>query len=481
MEDEINNNKKVKGKFLIKYLIFVLILAILTLAALFATIQYRKKIKQNEEIRKDVFSTEKKETDEKNLTVSSYSETYNENPIRITTYYDADGKLYTEYHDSKVQFVQISGLIDQEIEAKINYELKETAYSLEHENGYVVSQVMGNFANILSVDYDITYTDGDKDIYKCKTLNIDLNTGEKIPFEKVFISSAPIKSLLVDGLFEQLSWIEQAKKINEGEPAFEFDMDNADTSEYEEKALLLAKKYEKLKGNIQYCITPREILIYNLIDKSVLGIIDNSSEYIYRMSIDLAKNKDEIAIYKRYLGNDIYANNNIGMKNLVVFTEGYLDSFESINYGKITDNIFLEEAVYYYNEDSYNYAKKFIEEKSQELQDKIKGEISENEGMIYQRFYDVSEYNDTDYIWVSVRTGKAISSKEYFKENIFKDYIHLKSLSRADIGINSFNEYQKDVFPNLKIIEEDQENYFLDKSGNVVATSWEELNSLVNN
>ena len=148
---------------------------------------------------------------------------------------------------------------------------------------------------------------------------------------------------------------------------------------------------------------------------------------------------------------------------------------------KIRENIFLEEAVYCYDEEGYNYAKEFIEKQSQELQDKIKEEISDEQGMICQRFYDVSSQGHNDYIEVNLRTHRAICSKEYFKEGIFKDYINMKSRARADIGINHFNEYQQPEYPNIKITDNQQEFYYLDKKGNLVAKSLEEFNSLVNN
>lgn len=493
MEEEKNNieeifkpaedvNKKQKDRFIIKYIIFVIVLILLTAAAIYYSIEYKSKSvePENNVINNGIDDKKiaKKESDDQKYLITSYDETYNENSITITNYYDENGQLYTgEYHNYDVQYVQISGLKDKQIEQEINNRLKNTAYLLDN-NGTVSERVAGNFANILSVEisYSPKVVNPKPQDYKTKGLNIDLNTGEEIPFEKIFTSSTPIKAILVDGLYEQLAWDEMSKN-EDPDHTFDCDMDKADTSDYEDKFIILAKKYENQKEKIEYTISPFEIRVYNLIDKSLIN-----NEWLRTITINLSKYRDNVAIYKRYLiGKDLYENSSIGMKNIIAFTDSYMDDdFKSINYGKIKDNIFLEEVVYCYDQQNYGYCKEIIEKLSKELKEEIKNETKDSEGLICQRIYYVSGEPKDEYIALDISTYNAKCSKQYFKDGIFKDYVEMKNLPRADVGINGFHTYLQEKFSNLKISETKQEIYYLDKNGNIVARSWEEMNELKN-
>ena len=476
-------NEEKKDKFIVKYIIFVFILILFTIGAVCITTN-RKSVNSIKDKIAVVFEEQKGKAEDSKYLINSYSETYNENPIEIVNYYDNNGTLYTgEYHEYTVNYIQIDGLKDEKIQKELNKKLKETAYSMADKNGQVQMQVVGNFSNILSilVQYNNRQWIG-TDGYKNKSINIDLTTGEDIPLQNIFISSTPIKSLLIDGLYEELYWYIANSSINENDwdnwEKWEeaHDMNNADTSEFEDKALLLAKKYEKQKDNLVFTITPTRVEIYNIIGKDLID-----DDYLHYLKINLFKYKDETAIYKRYLTEkNIYKDNSLGQKNIIVFTDPYYENtFESLNYGKIRDNIFLEEAFYCYEDKYKETAKKFIENKSLELQNSIINETKQNEALICQRTYDISGFlNNEECFVISVSTYKAKCSKEYFKENAFKDYIKMKASPRADVGVNCFSEYLQDDFPNLKIQAGEYETYFLDSNGNLIATSWEEMEKL---
>lgn len=478
MQEEQENEKfkrvenikiKKKDHFIIKYIIFVLILVLLTAGAVYYTTEYKGGQSLSNIVGNIVSQKEasKKASEDSKYVINSYDETYNVNPIKTVYYYDNGEEIYVgEYHDSNVQYVQIDGLKDEKIEKIINDKLKNIAYSFDTEKGNVYEQLVGNFSNIISVDIYYTSKQSKPDEFKNTGLTLDLTTGDEIPFEKIFVSSAPIKSILTQGLNEELAWTFGNEEFGD------IDMNKVDTSEFEEKALMLAKNYDRQKGNIKYSISPTRIYIHGLISKNIIN-----DEYERTLTIPLNKCRDEIAIYKRYLTDkDIYEDNSIGMKNIIAFTEPYFEeSFDSINYGKIKDNIFLEEVAYYYEKSDNEFTKKFIAKLSDELQNDIEKETLDNEGMICQRIYNISRYLDQDYIAVSISTYKAKCSREYFKEGAFKDFVKMRSSPRADVGINCFSDYLQNDYPNLQIAKSENIDYYLDNQGNVVARSWDEM------
>ena len=472
-----DKSKKVNKKlsFFKKYLVFLIILVMATGVAIYNTIKYLKPAQEEEEA---VIIEESKNITEDIKYVASCSETYDKNDLKIISYYDIDGNIIADKKDlnlsnykSEIGFIQIEGLKNKNIEDKVNNKLRQTAYNMEYK--YVGSNVEANYGNILSI---IIYGYGDGEETKTIGINIDLTTGDDIPFEKVFLSSAPIKSFLIEGLYENLAWdtaFGNGENMDEGY----FDMDKADISSYEDKGVMLVRNYEKNKDNINYYISYNSAVILD-------GILDNNiikSDRYSGISIDFTKHTEEIAIYKRYLTpSSIFENNEIGEKNIIVFTDKPEDNeyFKNISYGKIADNIFLQEVMEgFYGEENpkTEVAKQFIENYSKEQKTKLKSKFSDDMGAFVQREYVVeASGKEIKYYAIYIHTYQATCTKEYFKEDAFKDYIKLQSFPRVEIGLNTFTEYDKDKFPNLKISKVVNETFYISPTGEILGITEEE-------
>ena len=406
MEKEKNSKK-----FIIKFIIFSIVLITITIIGICVKIN-----KINQEIQ-PIEKTEKteevslKETDEEKYAIKAYNETYNQNSIEIVNYYDVNGKVQIsddDIFDANVNFVQIKGLKNQSIQNAINEKLKQKAYNVKSSvKGKIDSIVKGNFGNILSViirDDDEYLGEG-----SFETLNIDLTTGKDVSLEKVFISSASINAILAQGVYKAIVWNEAAKE-GFGE---NHDVNNYDTSQYEDVFLKFIRKYNENKDDIKFVIYPSGIEIYGMLDETILG--EKVQDACNRIQIDFLDNLGEVAIYKRYLTDeDIYQNNNLGEKDVIILTEGVTVSNgedlskwrHRLNYGNLQDNIFIEEVVDLIEEENTKVAMDYIKSISNKEQKKLKQEINNDQGAFFQKYYSINE--EDNYYYISIDTSKDI-------------------------------------------------------------------------
>jgi len=460
--------KKPINKFVIKYIIFVIILILITAIGIYFTIRYidqttnENQIIEEKNDENDDEIEEKKNAEDSIYGIKSYSETYDTNSLEIKHYYDLDGKItredpYTGY-ETRIEFIQIDGLKNKDIQDRINAKLKNTPYSLEKEK-FVFSYLSANFSNVLSVIFS-----SDKE-YEIKTLNFDLTTGEEITFEKLFVSSAPIKSMIATGMYEDFAW----EKYSEGnEYAESFDMDDVDASEIEEEILLAVKKIDSLKDKIVYSFSPTMIHIYNP---------------EVRTSFNIADYAKEIAIYKRYLTEEsIFEDNDLGTKGVIVFTENidhFGDDAQQISYGKISDNIFVEEILWKWDEslleEDMNTVRNYINNLSRENKAILKRNTSSDKGVIFQGEYSVYKEVQKGYYYISVTYYKAQCELPYFKNEAFRNYIEVKSKERADVGLNAFGPYMQKDYPEMQISEPKHKTYYLSVTGEFLGNTEEEL------
>lgn len=315
-----------------------------------------------------------------------------------------------------------------------------------------------------------------------EALNVDLTTGQDIPFEKVFVSSAPINLLLGEGLYEELAW--KRTIYTEREP-YEYinDMDKVDMSDYEELTLILANNYKKLKENITYNIYPSKVVVYGLTDNII------ESDYDSGITIEFLDNIEEIAIYKRYLTkNSIFENDNIGIKNLIVLTNildsnhgsEYIDDYiKNISYGKIKENIFVNETMILMydmleeDEKTPEPVIEYIQKISENNQKTLKEETSKDKGVIAEIEYDILQYNEEAFYLIRATKSKATASILYFQNEAFRDYAKVKAYPSASVEMNSFREFMQEEFPNLEI-EEKYEEYYISETGEFLGNTEEE-------
>ena len=493
---ETEEFKKVKPKntFIKKYIIFIVVLMAVTGLAIFFTINPLSKPQEEkvEEVAEEQENQEivKNEAEDAKYAIKKYSETYNENDLKILNYVDVDGnvQLYEHFYQAptgnkRIEYFQIDGLKNKTVQNKINERLKSESYKLKAKN--VSSNVAANFSNIISVV--ITGYTQETDEMECTTLNIDLTTGENIPFEKVFVSSTPINSLLAEGLNVTLAWDSKASDDTEENWMEDYNMNNADTSDFEDKFLMLANNYKKQKENIKYSISPNKITIYNLTD----GIV--KKDYLH-IDIDISKHLEEVAIYKRYLTDtSIFENNNIGLKNIIVCTNptlGYESAlrnmFKILNYGKVSDNIFMEDVIENYDQygdEGYQKIVQYFQNSSNETKKNLK--IEAGKGLFYQRKMNIYKGTDDKYYVASVEETKATCSEEYYQNLAFKDFI--KNKTQPTVGptyyIFGSSEYEKEQYPNLTLtgnMIKDEKGYetvprlYFDLNGEYLGTTEDE-------
>lgn len=474
-------------KFFIFYILFLIII---TAAAIFATISYLDKTSKTSVTENTALEINKPKAEDAKYALTAYSETYNENDLDIKEYIDYNGKIIEgnrsyDYRDNNyVSFVQIDGLKDKNIQDVVNKKLKDSAYGLSHDGVSVDYTVMSSFSNVLSVGMNNVSESGIGDRV---FLNIDLTTGEDIPFEKIFVSSAPINSILTEGLYKTLAWDFKNQNTNQENWEDVFDLSKYDISDFETKSLLLAKRYEKNKGNIHYLLGFRGVYIYDMLD----GL--TAIPYNNVISIDFVDHIEDVAIFKRYVTSEsIFEKNDIGMKNIIVceYPTSYVtsDVYQaiSLNYGLISNNVFIEDYLESYGSIDSN-TKGNILKYMKEYSNKNKNSINaaENEGVIYQRTFHISTDNQKENYYVLSSVAITTCEINYFKEEAFRDYIKLKNREKADVGITMFDEedYYHE-FPKLKTKQASSDEFLVfDRNGNYVGVKKESdiMNADINN
>lgn len=225
---------------------------------------------------------------------------YYTNNLKIIEKKYTEGDMITEYgytrYPIEVNYVEIDGLKDKNIQDKINKEVKDTAFSLISEGEEIVrinSYVRGNFSNVLSISI--------YGAYSRVHLNYDLTTGNQIKFEECFTENANIKSTLQNCLYDELT-----------------------NNDYEYYA------YEETAFEAMYKFSKNDFSYY-VYDDSIIVSFDLDYELL--ISIPLEKYYNEIAIFNRFVTDES------------IFTEEYNLS-KKVHYG------LNENAEYYYIKDN---------------------------------------------------------------------------------------------------------------------------------
>lgn len=152
------DSNKTNKKFIIKFSIFVVVLLLITGGAIYFTIKYLNEPNKENQEEISVSEETKQKAEDSKYAIKSYAETYDTNSLKITKYYDIDGKITTELetgisnasYNTCIEYIQIDGLKDKNIQQSINDRLKQESYNLKDK--YVYPQVTANFANVLSVN-----------------------------------------------------------------------------------------------------------------------------------------------------------------------------------------------------------------------------------------------------------------------------------------------------------------------------------------
>lgn len=453
---------KSKEKFVAGLAIFSIVLALITIGALYFTFKAidndaKEKIEKYEQEKKLMQESEvaKREADDKQYTLNSYSETYNENAIEIKKVEDGD-----------IKYFEISGLKSKEIEKDINNRIKNEAYSFKMP--YVNSYVQATFSNILSIE--LHGANDANSIGMIKTINVNLATGEDILLEDVFVSSATINMYLANALYEKLAWqMNQDPNYSEGYGLGQSDMNNRDTSEYEDKFLILARRYNEQKGTIKFSISPEGVEIFDIADD-----ILNGKNYEASLKIRFEDYLEEVAIYKKYLTEEsIFENPDIGDKGVIVCTDNWMyrdkDYMVRTLIGKIRDNIFVEEVIEGTGI-SNKVVKEFTDKLSSSTKSNLVSQIKSTQGAILQLDYYTNDWSEQGFVYIGVTTSLATCTREYFANDAFKDYISFANRSTGEATMRMITDSTEGLKVDIGSSE-----YYLDLKGNIIARSVEEI------
>lgn len=208
-------------------------------------------------------------------------------------FYDYSRNL--EGNKIEVSYQKIDGLKDNQLEEKINNLLMETANELYTEENVQDSNILYDhvynytdvyiFNNVLSTLYcrEICDVDGNTK-YEYKGLNVDLNDFSKINIEDVFINTTDINTIMDDNMKESYN-----------------------------------------SENFEFSISPKFVYI---------PLKDGNVE-----KISLYKNREQVAIYKRYNSNTKMFEKTYNAKPYVFTTKKFI---ETDLYGLVEDNMFID-------------------------------------------------------------------------------------------------------------------------------------------
>lgn len=262
MEESNKNKSSYSG-----IIIFLIIFALVSLGVTYYIASNDSKASLNQNTPNNIISGDEALNDVDDFGIKSYSDYYFINNLEITNLTYTEGDYVNErgwgYYPVEIQYIEIHGLKNKEIENKINSEIKEFTTKLGKEElnewsnrKYVTCSINANISNILSVSFW-------NHNYKSVALNYDLTTGNQIKFEDVFTTDANIKEILQESLYAEQSIYEPYDEI-----AFEW-------------------MYRFMKGDYHF-----------IIDNEYISVCSNETGY--SNIISLAKYYKDIAVFNRY-------------------------------------------------------------------------------------------------------------------------------------------------------------------------------------
>ena len=196
--------KTTKSKLIFVIIFSIICITITTFLVLYKNIDIEDK---NSNVEEQV--AENKEKDFPGIDLKGK---YNQNDIAIE-------KKKATKEKVEINYCQISGLKDKNIQDKINKEIEQVALNSYKDKVKEVNEVVNvnvnvwnfaNFANTVSfyVDYYAKIDDDTDNCYQGQFgLNYDLTTGNKITLDKLFTSDAPIENILSNSAYYSLSLI----------------------------------------------------------------------------------------------------------------------------------------------------------------------------------------------------------------------------------------------------------------------------------
>ncbi len=332
-----------------------------------------------------------------------------EEPIDLYGMYDQNDLLINtheeEYEGIVLEIPQIDGLKDKMVQDRINQDILErveAAYQDISDLRFLSYSTMANFSNVLSIN---VYMAGEaENSSKQIQLNYNLNNGEMLTFEDLFLSDTDILGIIHSAFRDML-----IKDQMQGD--------------YDENQLYkIVKAYSNAEDKM-FAFTPSSILLYH-----------NGSVASVKM-IDIA---DEVAVYSRFVTEDsIYERDDIGKKNVFTCMDIPENLFEVWEFGYLEDNLWYD----------YTVLKEYFREETEEMHLE---KYTDFKNRIYEEVY-----------------LKIAAYREIAKENPERFYIlllkpNVRMESESEWLGDTWNEtYTGKAFvnKNIQFIEMSQETY----------------------
>lgn len=443
LEEEKNaESKEVKNQFVKKYILFLLIFSIVCICITAFLIYQNENGNISVEVQKDENIIKKQKNNKKQVEkcegLKAKDDTYKLNNLKIIE------KSIEDEPKLNIEYFEIDGLKDLELQQKINDRVRNTTMSmytteeLKDENItsiFITARLEANYGNVLSIDIykSATCIQSNETYSKEETININLVNGDDITFEELFLKDAPIKNILSQATYESLI---KEVPFDEDE-VFLSDLSKKDYSQVEDELFLIMQYYNS-QDKIKFSFSPNYISVF--IREHLINI--NMEEFY-----------DQIAIYTRYKdAENIYDGKYNNSQEILVFTYAPdVLRYTYYNLEKASENLFVKIGI----ERPEEYSEVFVKEL-----DKCKNSIIErieeyknsNDG---KARYIRAEINCSTMDWenelehtIQIQYYEYETSAEYFKTD-FYPYI-LKQLQNAIYLFNDGFIYYDDFDSSMK-------------------------------
>jgi len=367
-----------------RYILIIIIVAIISVSITAVMINIKNNsIEKKEEITTSIENFNNVEIQNNNVDISNNANsntTYNSIPNATTTTTNtakektldlygthSENDLLYEIKTEKIsgyeiQYVQISGLKNKNIESKINNTIKERIIDKCNDffkkndlsDFYSYCNLESNFSNVLSVSFSYSGTQGNEYINGgILGVNYELINGTEINFEDIFKQGEDLSIFPRIGLYRALT--DRTTLFREAEAWYDnvhFDID---------KQVWLATRHWEEYNESDYSYTQHEEEVEYVpnyteydIEKKVKKFMKSDDKIFYftpselnmevdgvRCSINFYDVPDKIVIYDKYLTNiDLYENHNIGVK-------GKINCSAEKQYGKYKESEYESDNLFY--------------------------------------------------------------------------------------------------------------------------------------
>lgn len=474
-------NKKEKKTFKLKVWMLLLIYLVIALLVTCVLVIINKSASKTNELGIEILPNVDDDKELEDVRKITLKDKYALNNLKIETFNEEYGDVVSEYdYDSdgnidetdkriSIEYIQISGLKDKNVESKINKIIKDRVNDFKSEymqedkypgkvNIYVSSNSAG-FGNTLSVSVSATVyedvTHGDTFYWETECLsyindayNFRLDTGEEFSFEEIFTSDADIYHILSQSIYENLvSSFKYVEPTEDGEFSWDMDMDNIDYGQIEVDLVREINKFKRNKDNLVFTISNRYIGVH--------FPTNDPDDYSSVISIDMYDFVDYIAIYTRFLTDEsLFEGGDLEAKTYV-FRYCIEDEYAyGLQYEEISNNVLVQMS---------SYSGVGYEQQVEERKSKVKNYIIRNAEK--DKVYIYGIYISNEFNWEIANGNVQIMTKKFYEKN--KDYI----LRYLDYSYETYEEPKYDI-------EQVENRYFeirFDENNNVIEFKYDDM------